>query len=47
MPWEAAWGATDGKGKLKIAFPPTVYYQMVRDVQTAMQIKKASDARVG
>lgn len=41
MPWEAAWGATDGAGKLKIAFPPTVYYRMARDAQTWRQIDKA------
>ena len=43
MPWEKAWGATDGKGKIttKFRFPPTVYYEMQRDLQTARQIEKA------
>lgn len=41
MPWEKAWGATNGHGKLRYAFPPTVFYMMKRDKQTKMQIEKA------
>lgn len=42
MPWEKAWGATDGKGKIIVPhYPPVVYYQMQRDVQTAKQISQA------
>lgn len=40
MPWQAAWGMTDAKGKFKVAFPPTAYYEMVNDPQTAAQIKQ-------
>lgn len=42
MPWQAAWGMTDAAGRLKVAFPPTVYYEMVHDPQTAAQINQAS-----
>ena len=42
MPWEDAWGATNGKGKMEIKnYPPTVFYQMQRDLQTKRQIEKA------
>jgi hypothetical protein len=41
MPWQAAWGMTDAAGKFKVAFPPTVYYEMVHDPQTAQQIAAA------
>lgn len=41
MPWEKSWGATNGHGKLRYPFPPTVFYMMKRDVQTKMQIQKA------
>lgn len=41
MPWEKAWGATNGHGKLKVPFPPTAFYMMQRDLQTKRQIEKA------
>jgi hypothetical protein len=42
MPWEDAWGATDGKGNIRIKnFPPTVFYQMERDRKTLRQIQLA------
>ncbi len=42
MPWEEQWGATDGKGNMRIPhFPPTVFYQMERDKKTTRQIEKA------
>lgn len=47
MPWQAAWGMTDAKGKLKVAFPPTVYYEMVHDPQTSAQIAQESSAGRG
>ena len=28
MPWEEQWGATDGRGNLKVRFPPTAFYMM-------------------
>ena len=47
MPWQAAWGMTDAKGKLKVAFPPTAYYEMVNDPQTAAQIKQVGGSAAG
>lgn len=41
MPWEKAWGATNGNGKLKVPFPPTAFYMMARDPQTERQINAA------
>lgn len=41
MPWEKSWGATNGHGKLRYPFPPTVFYMMKRDLQTKTQITKA------
>jgi hypothetical protein len=40
MPWEKAWGATDGRGRLRVRFPPTAYFMMQRDLQTKRQIEK-------
>jgi hypothetical protein len=47
MPWQAAWGMTDAAGKFKVAFPPTVYYEMVHDPQTAQQIAAVSAVHTG
>ncbi|KAL4458456.1 hypothetical protein ABPG75_013321 [Micractinium tetrahymenae] len=41
MPWEKSWGATNGHGKLRYSFPPTVFYMMKRDLETKRQIEQA------
>ena len=44
MPWEKAWGATDGKGTLKLPFPPTAFYEMAVSCGQGMMV---ADCRRG